>query len=69
MNKRFNFTKVLSLLVVLLTAFALFACTPSNTDQATVDEALANVAITYGSGDTALTVTKNVTLPTTVGEE
>ena len=69
MNKRFTFTRVLSLLVILLTVFTLFGCEPEveNTDQATVDAALANVALTYGVGDTALTVTKNLTLPTTVG--
>jgi predicted extracellular nuclease len=69
MNKRFTFTRVLSLLVILLTVFTLFGCEPEveNTDQATVDTALANVALTYGTGDTALTVTQNLTLPTTVG--
>ena len=68
MNKRFSFSKVLSLLVILLTAFVLIGCKPSNVDQETVDAALANVGVTYGTGDTALTVTKNLTLPAAVGE-
>jgi len=70
MNKRFTLTKVLSLLVILFTAVALIGCTPeevANLDQTVVDEAIANVAVTYGTGDTALTVTQNLTLPTSVG--
>ncbi len=66
-SRRFNFSKVLmTFMLVLLTSLVLVACGDSNQDI--VDEALNTVAITYGSGDSQDSVTKNLTLPQSIGE-
>jgi predicted extracellular nuclease len=66
-SQRFNFSKVLlTFMFILLTSLVLVAC--GDSDQDLVDEALNTVAITYGSGDTQDSVTKNLTLPQTIGE-
>ncbi len=67
MNKRFTFMKsILMFAVILLTAFTLVACGDDN--QALVDEALDSVSLVFASGDSATSVTQNLTLPTTVGD-
>ncbi len=67
MNKRFTFMKgILMFAVILLTAFTLVAC--GNKDQTLVDEALDSVSLVFQSGDSATSVTKNLTLPTSVGD-
>ena len=66
-SQRFNFSKVLlTFMFILLTSLVLVAC--GDSDQDLVDEALNTVAITYGSGDKQDSVTKNLTLPQTIGE-
>ncbi|MBU1092857.1 MAG: lamin tail domain-containing protein, partial [Firmicutes bacterium] len=67
MIKRFTFMKsILMFAVIFLTAFTLVACGDDN--QALVDEALDAVSLVYASGDSATSVTQNLTLPTTVGD-
>ncbi|MCF7930994.1 MAG: lamin tail domain-containing protein, partial [Acholeplasmataceae bacterium] len=67
MNKRFTFMKsILMFAVILLTAFTLVACGEDN--QALVDEALDSVSLVFATGDSATSVTQNLTLPTTVGD-
>jgi hypothetical protein len=65
--KKIGFTKgIVTLMMVLITVVALVACNQKS-DQAYVDEALDSVVVTYQTGDSAESVTKNLTLPTTVG--
>jgi len=67
MIKRITFMKsILMFAVVLLTAFTLVACGDNN--QTLVDDALDAVSLVYASGDSATSVTQNLTLPTTVGD-
>jgi len=66
-SQRFNFSKVLMMFMfVIVTSLVLVACGETNQDL--VDEALNTVAITYGSGDTQDSVTKNLVLPESIGE-
>jgi len=67
MSKRFTFMKsALLFIAVLMTAFTLVAC--GEDQQAIVDEALTSVDLVFASGDSATSVTQNLTLPTTVGD-
>jgi hypothetical protein len=66
-TKRFSFVKsVLSLIVVMLTALVLVACGES--DQELVDAALEAVEVGFAEGDSASSVTQNLTLPSELGE-
>jgi predicted extracellular nuclease len=66
-SKRFNLSKVLlTFMFMMLSAVLLVAC--GDTDQDLVDQALETVAVTYSSGDTQDSVTKNLILPETIGE-
>ncbi len=66
-SKRFNLSKVLlTFMFVLLSAVVLVAC--GDSDQDLVDQALETVAVTFSSGDTQDSVTKNLILPETIGE-
>jgi predicted extracellular nuclease len=66
-TKRFSISKgIVSLMIMLVAVIALVAC-GGNNDQKLVDEALDAIAITYQTGDTDQTITKNITLPTTSG--
>lgn len=65
--KKFGFKKgIYTLVMALIVVMALVACNQKS-DQAYVDEALDSVVVTYQAGDSAASVTKNLTLPTTVG--
>ncbi len=66
-SRRFNFSKVLMMFMfMILTSLVLVAC--GDKDQDLVDEAVNTVAITYASGDSQNSVTKNLTLPQSIGE-
>ena len=66
-TKRFSIAKgIVSLMIMLVAVIARVAC-GGNNDQKLVDEALDAIAITYQTGDTDQTITKNITLPTTSG--
>ncbi|BCR36864.1 immunoglobulin-like domain-containing protein [Mariniplasma anaerobium] len=66
-SKRFNLSKVLlTFMFMMLSAVVLVAC--GDTDQDLVDQALETIAVTYSSGDTQDSVTKNLILPETIGE-
>lgn len=66
-SKRFNLSKVLlTFMFVLLSAVVLVAC--GDKDQDAVDQALETIAVTFSSGDTQDSVTKNLILPETIGE-
>ena len=65
--KKFGFKKgIYTLVMALIVVMALVACN-QKTDQAYVDEALNSVVVTYQAGDSAASVTKNLTLLSTVG--
>jgi hypothetical protein len=66
-TKRFSLRKsLLSLLVAVLLTFTLIACGDNDADL--VEEALDSLAIVFASGDDADNVTRNLNLPTTVGD-
>jgi hypothetical protein len=66
-TKTFRFTKaLLSILVAFLMTFTLIACDDSN--QFKIDEALEAVSIVFESGDSATSVTRNLNLPTAIGD-
>lgn len=66
-SKRFNLSKVLlTFMFMMLSAVVLVAC--GDTDQDLVDQALETVAVTFSSGDTQDSVTKNLILPETIGD-
>jgi predicted extracellular nuclease len=66
-SKRFNLSKVLlTFMFMVLSAVVLVAC--GDTDQDLVDQALETVAVTFSSGDTQDSVTKNLILPETIGD-
>lgn len=66
-TKRFSLRKsLLSLLVAVLLTFTLVACGDKDADL--VEEALDSLAIVFASGDDADNVTRNLNLPTTVGD-
>lgn len=69
-TKRFSFTKgFITLVLMLVAVLGLVACQdPANPDQDTVDAALEQVALVFGEGDSLSSVTRNLTLPTAVGE-
>lgn len=69
-TKRFSFTKgFITLVLMLVAVLGLVACQdPANPDQDTVDAALEQVALVFGEGDSLSKVTRNITLPTAVGE-
>lgn len=65
---KFGFKKaIFTLVMVVVAAMALVACNQKS-DQEYVDEVLDSVSVTFQSGDSALSVTKNLTLPTSLGE-
>ncbi|MFU8793078.1 MAG: immunoglobulin-like domain-containing protein [Acholeplasmataceae bacterium] len=67
-TKRFSFTKGLfSILVALLLTFTLIACGGDN-DQEVLDEAIDGLSVVFASGDSATSVTRDLSLPTTLGE-
>lgn len=66
MSKRLTFKSALSFIVILFTAFFLVGC--GDTDQELVDAALSDVALVFATGDSATSVTQNLSLPTAVGE-
>jgi hypothetical protein len=66
-TKRFSFGKgLLTILVVVLLTFTLFAC--GDKDQDLLDTSIDNLAVIFGSGDNAASVTKDLNLPSTLGE-
>ncbi len=69
-TKRFSFTKgIVALVLTLVAILGLVACeTPANPDKEAVEAALDQVALVYGQGDSASSVTRNLTLPTALGE-
>jgi hypothetical protein len=69
-TKRFSFTKgIVALVLTLVAILGLVACeTPANPDKEAVEAALDQVALVYGQGDSASSVTRNVTLPSALGE-
>jgi hypothetical protein len=67
-TKTFSFTKSLfGILVALLLSFTLIACGGEN-EQAILDESIDGLSIVFASGDSATAVTRNLNLPTTLGE-
>lgn len=70
-TKRFSFTKgIVALVLTLVAILGLVACeTPAaNPDKEAVEAALDQVALVYGQGDSASSVTRNLTLPSALGE-
>lgn len=70
-TKRFSFTKgIVALVLTLVAILGLVACeTPAaNPDKEAVEAALDQVALVYGQGDTASSVTRDITFPTALGE-
>ncbi len=65
-TKRFS-KGLLSIFVMLLMVFTIFACDRDNTNQL-INEALDTLNVVFESGDSTNSVTKNVTLPTKVGD-
>ncbi|MCU0104268.1 hypothetical protein N7603_01205 [Acholeplasma vituli] len=66
--KQFRIAKSFFALVLMVVAvFGLAACVQKS-DQAFVDEAFDSLNVTFQSGDSATSVTKNLTLPGTVGD-
>ena len=70
-TKRFSFTKgIVALVLTLVAILGLVACeTPAaNPDKEAVEAALDQVALVYGQGDTASSVTRDITFPSALGE-
>lgn len=69
-TRKFSFTKgIVALVLMLVAVLGLVACeTPANPDKDAVEAALGQVALVFAEGDSASSVTRNLTLPTAVGE-
>lgn len=59
---------LITTLVLFVLGFVLVACQTSESDQALVEQAKETLAIGFASGDKIDSITKDVTLPATVGE-
>jgi len=69
-TRKFSFTKgIVALVLMLVAVLGLVACeTPANPDKDAVEAALDQVALVFAEGDSASNVTRNLTLPTALGE-
>lgn len=66
--KQFRIAKSFFALILMLVAvFGLAACTQKS-DQEFIDEVFDSLSVTFQSGDSAASVTKNLTLPTVLGD-
>ena len=69
-TRKFSFTKgIVALVLMLVAVLGLVACeTPANPDKDAVEAALDQVALVFAEGDSASNVTRNLTLPSALGE-